>query len=87
MTLSTYKSNQLWKTGEKIRLNMVSINPCLESRRRRRTRLARQVDQQTEGHRQMDEATVSLDNLEVVQDGHDVLRHKDIAGINSHAGH
>lgn len=46
-----------------------------------------QVDQQTEGHRQMDVVSVSLDNLEVVQDGHDVLRHEDIAGINSHAGH
>lgn len=35
----------------------------------------------------MDGFNVSLDNLEVVQDGHDVLRHEDIAGVNSHAGH
>lgn len=30
---------------------------------------------------------VSLDDLEVVQDGHDVLRHEDVAGVNGHAGH
>lgn len=36
---------------------------------------------------QMGGVTVSLDNLEVVQDGHDVLRHEDVAGVNSHAGH
>lgn len=31
--------------------------------------------------------SVSLDHLEVVQDGHDVLRHEDIAGVDGHAGH
>lgn len=30
---------------------------------------------------------VSLDDLEVVQDGHDVLRHEDVAGVHGHAGH
>lgn len=30
---------------------------------------------------------VSLDHLEVVQDGHDVLRHEDVAGVDGHAGH
>lgn len=29
----------------------------------------------------------SLDDLEVVQDGHDVLRHEDVAGVHGHAGH
>lgn len=31
--------------------------------------------------------SVSLDHLEVVQDGHDVLRHEDVAGVDGHAGH
>lgn len=35
----------------------------------------------------MDGVIVSLDDLEVVQDGHDVLRHEDVTGVNSHAGH
>lgn len=29
----------------------------------------------------------SLDHLEVVQDGHDVLRHEDVAGVDGHGGH
>lgn len=28
----------------------------------------------------------SLDHLKVMQNGHDVLRHEDVAGINGHAG-
>ncbi len=35
----------------------------------------------------MGRVIVSLDDLEVVQDGHDVLRHEDVAGVNGHAGH
>lgn len=35
----------------------------------------------------MGSAFVSLNNLKVVQDGHDVLRHEDVAGVNRHAGH
>lgn len=31
--------------------------------------------------------TASLDDLEVVQDGHDVLRHEDVARVDGHAGH
>lgn len=30
---------------------------------------------------------VSLDDLKVMQDSHDVLRHEDVAGVNGHAGH
>lgn len=32
-------------------------------------------------------ASGSLDHLEVVQDGHDVLRHEDVAGVDRHGGH
>lgn len=28
--------------------------------------------------------SVSLDDLEVVEDGHDVLRHEDVPGVNGH---
>lgn len=28
----------------------------------------------------------SLDDLKVVQDGHDVLRHEDVSGVDGHAG-
>lgn len=41
-------------------------------------------------HSQTDEAggqpQTSLDHLKVVQNGHDVLRHEDVAGVNDHAG-
>lgn len=30
---------------------------------------------------------VSLDDLKVMQDSHDVLRHEDVAGVNGHASH
>lgn len=30
-------------------------------------------------------AATSLDHLKVVQNGHDVLRHEDVAGVNGHA--
>lgn len=32
------------------------------------------------------EPETSLDHLKVVQNGHDVLRHEDVAGVNGHAG-
>lgn len=31
--------------------------------------------------------TTSLDNLEVVKDSHDVLRHENVAGVDGHASH
>lgn len=45
------------------------------------------MDGWTGSQRLMGGVTVSLDDLKVVQDGHDVLRHEDIAGVNSHASH
>lgn len=54
----------------------------------------RQVDGRTDRKPETDgtcglmgSAFVSLNNLKVVQDGHDVLRHEDVAGVNRHAGH
>lgn len=35
----------------------------------------------------MNRVIVSLNDLKVVQDRHDVLRHEDVAGVNRHAGH
>lgn len=32
-------------------------------------------------------AAASLDHLKVVQNGHDVLRHEDVAGVHGHGGH
>lgn len=31
--------------------------------------------------------SLSLNNLKVVQDGHDVLRHEHVAGVYGHTGH
>lgn len=41
----------------------------------------------TGSQRQMGRVAVSLDNLKVVQDSHNVLRHEDVAGVDGHAGH
>lgn len=68
---------------------MVGNDRHLEPRRRQvdgrtgsqRDRTYGQADRRTDG------VIVSLDDLEVVQDSHDVLRHEDIAGVNGHAGH
>lgn len=56
--------------------------------------VGRQVDGRTDRKPETDgtcglmgSAFVSLNNLKVVQDGHDVLRHEDVAGVNRHAGH
>lgn len=50
-------------------------------RKPERDRTYGQADRRTDG------VIVSLDDLEVVQDSHDVLRHEDVAGVNGHAGH
>lgn len=39
------------------------------------------------GHRRFGVSVPSLDQLEVVQDGHDVLRHEDVAGVDGHGSH
>lgn len=39
------------------------------------------------GPRRVGVSVPSLDQLEVVQDGHDVLRHEDVAGVDGHGGH
>lgn len=87
--------NELWKKGggggggggEKFGLDMVGNDPHLKPRRRL-------VDGRTGSQRQtgpvggwMGVRVVSLDDLEVVQDGHDVLRHEDVAGVNGHASY
>lgn len=62
-------------------LSMVGNDPHLTDR---------QGDGRTGRQRQMGpmgRILVSLDDLEVVQDGHDVLRHEDVAGVNGHGGH
>lgn len=35
----------------------------------------------------LDGVMVSLDDLKVMQDGHDVLRHEDVAGVDGHGCH
>lgn len=53
----------------------------------------RRVDGQTRSQRQTRTSgqtgglAVSLHDFKVVQDGHDVLRHEDVAGVDGHAGH
>lgn len=65
--------------------------------KRRREKFCRSdLDPKHQDHSQTDEAggggggggqpQTSLDHLEVVQNGHDVLRHEDVAGVNGHAG-
>lgn len=71
---------------------MVGNDPHLKPRRRRTNRpgAGGWTDRKSGTNRTrgwMGGVFVSLDNLEVVQDRHDVLRHEDVAGVNSHAGH
>lgn len=68
---------------EEVCLEVVHIDPpTLHG-----TGLARRVDHQAGGERRRAGRSASLDDLEVVQDGHDVLRHEDVAGVHSHGGH
>lgn len=41
--------------------------------------------QRARGRRGVWGAAASLDHLKVVQNGHDVLRHEDVASVNGHA--
>lgn len=40
-----------------------------------------------DGPRRVGVTVTSLDQLKVVQDGHDVLRHEDVAGVDGHGSH
>lgn len=74
---------------EEVCLEVVHIAPppCMALRGRPGTGLARRVDHQADGERRRAGRRASLDDLEVVQDGHDVLRHEDVAGVHSHGSH
>lgn len=64
---------------------MVHMEPLRGAQRS--SRLARQAHHRADSQRGPAGRSGSLDHLEVVQDGHDVLRHEDVAGVDGHAGH
>lgn len=68
--------NELWKRRWD--------DPHLEPRRDRQ---AEDRQEARDGRGAAGVGVVSLDDLEVVQDRHDVLRHEEVAGVHGHAGH